>query len=191
MCRKIIGILIFAVCGQLVAQQANDVPTKEDLAIIEIVASHFSARSDTLPYDKNGILLIRGDTPQLSRYSNSEQIVKLGKERGVDLPPQLVSALIKRNQKTVSLKGLLKEQKSFRLATNQETSKPIWDLRSKKQPPIKTLASFALPAYSPDHSQAIVRLEFNWSIHSADATYLLTKEKNSWKIISSFLVFYP
>lgn len=45
------------------------------------------------------------------------------------------------------------------------------------------------PGYSHNHSFAVVRLSIPWSMHHAEATYLLRKEDGTWKVVLRAFVF--
>jgi hypothetical protein len=46
------------------------------------------------------------------------------------------------------------------------------------------------PGYSPDGSLAVVCLTLPWSIHSATATYVLTKSATGWAVVVRQFVYY-
>ena len=47
------------------------------------------------------------------------------------------------------------------------------------------------PGYSADRQLAVVHLVFPWSIHSGDATYVLTRRADRWSIVLKQYVLYP
>jgi hypothetical protein len=47
------------------------------------------------------------------------------------------------------------------------------------------------PGYSKDGRLAIVRFDIPWSIHSADATYVLVRQDGGWKVRVRQFVIYP
>jgi hypothetical protein len=46
------------------------------------------------------------------------------------------------------------------------------------------------PGYSADGRVAVVRLSFGWSIHSAQATYILVRRDDQWSVVVRNLIFF-
>jgi hypothetical protein len=68
---------------------------------------------------------------------------------------------------------------------------PGWpQFSDKERDPVKTLVTLTKPGYSTDGNLAFVNLSFVWSIHGAEARYVLKRSGPAWKVACSHLVFY-
>jgi hypothetical protein len=68
---------------------------------------------------------------------------------------------------------------------------PGWpQFGDKERDPVKTLVTLTKPGYSADGNQAFVNLSFVWSIHGAEARYVLRRAGPGWEVACSHLVFY-
>lgn len=109
------------------------------------------------------------------------------------IPKPLFLALVSRNTKSTAASDLLPQSTKWFVIRAGEEDKinPAWPPPPgvEKRKPIKTLVTLTKPAYSSDGLTALVFLDFAWSIHGADARYVLRRESDRWVVACSQLLF--
>ena len=64
-------------------------------------------------------------------------------------------------------------------------------IETPKGVPVKTAVDIARPAYFDKATTALVHFSFRWSIHRADANYVLRKQPNGWQVACVDVIHYP
>jgi hypothetical protein len=183
--RELAAVLaILLLSGTVAAAPSEDV-SPEDARIIELVAAHFAARTDTAASNEAGTLLIKPTTRHWTAPISAEQLGQNMSGPPLALPDDAVANLNARNREPVALPAIGDHGGSYRRLGMNEHSPTV----VSPNPTVKTVAAFALPGYSQDRRYAVVHLEFSWSMHAAYATYLLERTGSGWGVTSSALVF--
>jgi hypothetical protein len=160
---------------------------------ITATLNDFRARDMELLPIKDGVLLIQPvsgrlakDEPRSYLWSPAELTCKM--------PRSLATELLRKNGTEVDAASLVKVSKHWRLIDKNDKARGIEDtlfFGSRPGERVKTVLSIYRPALSPDLNRAFVYFNFRWSIHGADAHYLLEREGNGWKVDCTQFFFYP
>lgn len=188
MYRRTIATLAIAV-GLTASSAAVGLTT--DQAVIEAALTHFAARKDAWFYDNSAPLAIWPRIEKSRWTADSYQYFNQG-EGNCAVEQSLFEALRKRNQVGGPSSELLAKSDAWRLvrAEEEKTISPAFPPPpGVHRAPIKTLARLSRPGYSVDGSRALVFFSFNWSIHGADAQYVLTRANGTWVVACSHLSF--
>jgi hypothetical protein len=163
-----------------------------DRDVVATVLDHFAARSDAHFYDVEAKLAIQPKTQQMKDGEVWYQYVNED-EGHCSIPKPLYLALVSRNVKSTAAADLLSKSTKWFVVRPGEEDKinPAFlpPPGVEKRKPVKTLVSLTKPAYSSDGLTALVFLGFVWSIHSANARYVLRRESDRWVVACSQLLF--
>jgi hypothetical protein len=165
----------------------------DDRSVITTVLEHFANRTDAHFYDDSAKLAVWPRTERVRSASFGYDYFNQG-EGHCAVERALYESYVKRNAESRSVGNLLGESEKWRrvLATEEKTVSPAFPPPPGiERKPIKTLVTLTRPAYSRDGSLALVVLRFNWSIHGAEARYVVKRSDNAWAVQCSQLVFYP
>jgi hypothetical protein len=164
----------------------------DDRAVLNTVLEHFSARRDAHFYDISATLAIHEKTEQMHGSDSDYQYLNQG-EGNCAIPQPLYLSFRKRNSAPVPSTQLIGKSPLWRVVTDAEAKiiNPAWPPSSGvKRPPVKTLVSLTKPGYSVDGQSAFVNISFLWSIHGAEARYVLRRAGVKWEVTCSQLIFY-
>jgi len=110
------------------------------------------------------------------------------RETGKRIPLESVSDFIRRNQHSNSIPAPLASAARVPVLTREQAA---GDSPAMLKPQIAHLVTAYNPGYTRDGRTALVRLNFNWSIHSAYVTYLVKKLEKGWSVVESELTVFP
>jgi hypothetical protein len=164
----------------------------DDRAVVTTVLEHFANRRDAHFYDASAILVIIADTDKTRGTDSDYQYLNQG-EGNCAIPQPLYLSLRKRNSTPASAAQLAGKSSLWRFVTSKEaeTISPAFPPPpGRERELMKTLVTLTKPGYSADERSAFVNLSFLWSIHGAEAQYLLRRVGSSWEVACSHLVFY-
>ena len=171
---------------------ASAVGDVDDRPALKAVLEHFATRSDAHFYDQSAILAINPKTQETRGRDSDYQYLNQG-EGNCGIPESLYLSLRKRNATAIAATKLAGKSPLWRVVSAEEAKviNPAWPPpMGKKREPVKTLVTLTKPGYSADGNSALVNLSFVWSIHGAEARYLLRREGSNWKVTCSQLIFY-
>jgi hypothetical protein len=173
-------VLSFAACSPAKP------PSKRDLAVLSVVATHFASRTDAVLGDATGIILIwqattafQKTTSSGSCFSREDKLRDNFQERA---DARTIKNFCKRNTVSFPLIGL-KATKQYRVAT--EVDQKISE--SGQVDYARMGIGLSLPGYSLFGRHALVYVTIP-SHHGAWATYVLVKDWDGWKVESTNLV---
>ena len=158
------------------ALMANTDP--EDPAVLRAVLEDFAKGDDSLTREKNSVLLIVAESTPLSEES-AKWIVNNPGENCKNRQQFRESLLEHRS--SVLLAPILPSSPLWRVASTKEAKSSVFDLA----PSVKNLINVSAPAYSTDRQSALVVVNFLWSIHDAQRTYVLSRKEGVWRISCS------
>ncbi len=164
----------------------------DDRAVLKTVLEHFSARRDANFYDDTAILAISPRTQQTRGPDSDYRYLNQG-DGNCAIPESQYLAHRMRNSTTVAATQLAAKSPLWRVVDDEEANarSPGWPRpKDKELEPVKTLVTLTKPGYSTDGDSAFVNLSFAWSIHSAEAQYLVTRAGSRWEVTCSHLIFY-
>jgi len=180
-----------AIVSLLVLCHGAGAAEPSDAAVVRVVLSDFSARTDTMSFHEDGVLLIQEQT--LPWTKEKFDFMSLNREKSkCPISSGFVDAMVARNSDKDSAAALIPESPRWRVVRGASLASGI-DMLDKTPDgdSIKSLAAVAKPAYSDDGNTALVLFHFRWSRHGAMAIYFAQKVDNAWKIACSELLFYP
>jgi hypothetical protein len=173
------AIAVVIVCA--LSQSACGKSVEAD--VVAAALEHFTARSDTMPYNEGGITLV---APQTSQWAPG-----FGRSNPTCAIPQLLEdRLIARNAAKQSAAPFVATSKSWRLMRPDDLKDQFLVDRTATGEPIATIVHLHAPAFSDTRDEALVIFHFRWAIHSAIAQYLLSATDNGWRVQCSDLFFY-
>jgi hypothetical protein len=162
-----------------------------DREVMVTVLENFGARADAHFYDLSAKLAIAPTTQQLRDGETWYQYINQG-EGHCSIPKPLYLDLVTRNAKPAAASELLPKSTKWFLVTPSEMDKinPAFPPPpGVARTPVKTLVTLTKPAYSSNGLTALVFLDFVWSIHGANARYVLRRESDRWVVACSQLLF--
>jgi hypothetical protein len=184
MAPKILATIVAAIVGYASMVVYADV---RDQAVIATVLADFSQRSDTHPYDRDGVILIEPNT----RKWDPAWLAILASNPGGECPigRAFYSRLIERNPAERSVDDLFVASPKWRKKDSAEAHLAFSTPKTKDGGPVRTLVQLSAPAFSESGDAAFVTFEFEWSIHGATAEYLVTRSGDRWSVKCSKLRF--
>ena len=162
-----------------------------DRDVLVAVLKHFGARTDAHFYDATAKLAIEPKTQQMKDGETWYQYINEG-EGNCAIPKPLYLSLVTRNAKPAAASDLLPKSTKWFFVRPSEVDKinPAFPPPGvEKRTPVKTLVTLTKPAYSSNGLTALVFLDFVWSIHGANARYVLRRETDRWVVACSQLFF--
>ncbi len=141
-----------------------------------------------MPYHESGITLIDART--------SKWVPGMGDSGAkCEVPEDVSDRLAARNAESLAAAPLVTASRKWRLIRPDEmTGDPPRDLlpdKTRAGEPIRTIVYLSAPAFSESGDLAFVLLSFRWSVHEAQARYVLKASGSNWKVQCSDLFFYP
>jgi hypothetical protein len=170
-----------------IADDARSIADR-DTAVLTVVLSHFSSRRDTWPANPKGYTAIEPQTKTVATQIRTSDFLEQLHDTRRRAPLEAVSDFIRRNQHSNSIPALLASTARVQVLTREQAK---GDSIAMLKPDIAHLVTAYNPGYTRDGKTALVRLEFNWSIHSAYATYLVQKREEGWSVAASELTVFP
>jgi hypothetical protein len=161
--------------------------------VVTVVLDHFAARTDAYFYDRNSRLAVRRRTIAMGNAAPRYSEINKG-EGHCSIPESLYAALVSGNAKDSPAQDLVSPSESWWVMTPAEESeiRPTFPPPpGKESVPVKTVVGLTRPVFSDDGLRALMFLQFLWSIHGAEARYVLAKRNGAWAVVCSQLVFYP
>ncbi len=184
-------LLIGGVVAMLVLTTACNDPARDardDAQVLAVVLDHFANRSNTLLPETGGVVLIQAE----SRAVNSREVrlpdrIELGGCRG--LAATHASWLV-RNAQLSSLEARLPPSPLWRIATPEEaellaTPDGADLLRFRPQDSVRTLMELHLPGFDAERTRALVRFSYDAGGHPGDATYVVQRAQDGWRVACS------
>jgi hypothetical protein len=93
---------------------------------------------------------------------------------------------LRQRRGSIELAPVLPTSPAWRIATPKEAKASGLDLGSK----VKNRIGFTTPVYTTDGNSALVIGYFLWSIHSAQRTYVLSRQSGSWRLSCTDSVYF-
>ena len=192
LCAHAVRMIAFGVlANSCFAQEGKSVDIKRE--VLTVVLRDFHARKlEPLPLEP-GILLVHRHSSVL-KSGNLRSFMRPPSQQTCKLPSELQSKLIQVNSQTTDAEALVVPTKNWRLIDKSDEDGDIgekWHLGPKRGERVKTILSVWRPAISADANLAFVYFSFLWSIHGADAHYLLERKGKGWRVNCTEFFFYP
>jgi hypothetical protein len=181
---KIITACVFSSLSfAAIADDARSIADR-DTTVLTVVLSHFSSRRDTWPANPKGYIAIEPQTRTVPAQMRTSEFLEQLRETGKRIPLGAVSDFIRRNQHSNSIPVPLASAAQVPVLTREQAK---GDSPAMLKPEIAHLVTAYNPGYTGDGKTALVRLDFNWSVHSAYVTYLVQKREEGWYVVASEL----
>jgi hypothetical protein len=183
---------ITIVAGLALSASAGAVDTSTDRAVVAAALDHFAGRTDAHFYDATAKLAIWPRTEKV-RGANFGYEYFNQAEGHCSVARPLYDAFLRRNATSRTVGSLLSDSEKWRRVrpSEEKTISPAFPPPpGVERPPIKTLVALTQPAYSEDGARALIVLNFVWSIHGAEARYVLMRSNEKWVVDCSQLVLY-
>jgi hypothetical protein len=161
--------------------------------VVTVALTHFAARTDAYFYHPSSRLAVRRHTVAMGNEASRYAHVNEG-EGHCSISESLYSALVSRNAEAGPAQPLVSPSRSWWVMTPAEEAeiRPALPPPPGKEPiPVKTVVGLTRPAFSDDGARALIFLRFHWSIHEAEARYVVARQNAAWVVECSQLVFYP
>jgi hypothetical protein len=181
---KIITACVFSCLSFAAIADDEGSIADRDTPVLTVVLSHFSSRRDTWPVNPKGYMAIEPQTRTVAAQMRTSDFLEQLRETGKQIPLEAVSDFIRRNQHSNSIPADLASAARVRVLTREQAQ---GDSLAMLKQEIAHLVTAYNPGYTRDGTTAIVRLDFNWSVHGAYATYLVQKREKGWSVIASEL----
>lgn len=184
-------VLLFCHASPAVASEKLQADIQRDVMRVVLRDFH-SRRLDLLP-KSSGVLLIQ---PESSALGGSEprSFLRPSSELTCKLSDALRNRLLDNNRERVFAAQLVAPSKDWRLVDERDKQSGIeenWFSGTARGERVKTMMSIWRSAISKDTKRAFVYFSFLWSIHGADAHYLLERKGQQWKVRCTQFFYYP
>jgi len=182
---KITSACVFSCLSFAAIADDEGLIADRDTPVLTIVLAHFSSRRDTWPVNPKGYTAIEPQTRTVAAQIRTSDFLEQLHETGKKIPLEAVSDFIRRNQHSNSIPADLASAARVRVLTREQAK---GDSIAMLKPEIAHFVTAYNPGYTRDGKTALVRLDFNWSVHGAYATYLVQKRgEKGWFVIASEL----
>jgi hypothetical protein len=158
-----------------------------DQTVLRAALQHFAERTDTSSMNENGVLLIAARSMPVDARQADSVTAEPFENANCKNRQSFRDSLLERNTRERRVAGFVGKSSRWRVVSgDDEPALPI----GVSADDVKTSLRLSFPAYRPHGRAALVRFLFTWSIHSAEAIYMLEQHGNGWRVSCSDLFFY-
>jgi hypothetical protein len=185
---RVSAVCIFACLASAAGESRAAAPLSDrDVAVLAVTFVHFRARSDTRPARPNGYVAVSPETETLRTGAAPDAFLKELNRIREKVPSDAVGDFIHRNRIKSSIPATLTKAAPVRIQSEEQAGGRPIGLNNHE---IGSFITAFSPGYSADGTAALVRFSFNWSVHSAYATYALRLNQGVWSVEASELTIY-
>lgn len=170
------AVLAFSLChaGELI-------PWGTDSAVLTAALSYFAKTKDSAQYNPNGYVGVSPQTQSLASSWSDDDYYRMFSTLKHPAPRSALASYLQRNRQSHPIGALSAADQSLRVEKRDQLSDEV--LLGKA--PFRTYVHLQMPGYSSDGAWAFVTFDFLWSIHGAEAMYVLKREGGSWVVVST------
>ena len=113
------------------------------------------------------------------KFSSDKTPVERRRKPNCEFSEIQKSALELNNEKSISLKTILKQSDAYRFKTEEENDPNVY-VQNVMSGDVKSYVSISKPGYS--ENTAVVIVSFTWSTHGALAKFIYKMSNDSWEL---------
>jgi hypothetical protein len=178
---SVVAFFIASVACPYFARAAN--LGSEDTSVLAAVLSNFGKSRESAQFNRKGYLAVAPQTmPVDASLTYSDYFESFSPRLTPPAPPAAMSNFLDRNRLSHSANKLGRLGGSIRIVTRELARR---DPTLSSNPEYRPIVFLRVPGYSDDSNWAYVDFQSLWSIHGADAVYLLKRIDGKWTVVAT------